>query len=84
MRLHFLIAALAAGAAAPSLAQDITPERPEVINRITACRSITASAERLACFDREVAALEAAASPGDRSYDGLCLDRPSLVRSRPA
>lgn len=78
MRLNFLIAALAAGAAAPSLAQDITPERPEVINRITACRSITASAERLACFDREVGALEAAAAAREIAV----VDREQVRRAR--
>ena len=78
MRLHFLLAALAAGASAPSFAQDITPERPEVINRITACRAITASAERLACFDREVAALEAAAAAREIAV----VDREQVRRAR--
>ena len=69
MRSRLAIAALAAAAATPALAQDIqdvTPERPEVIERITACRSIAESAERLACFDRAVTALEAGAAVGER------------------
>ena len=81
MRSRLAIAALAAAAATPALAQDIqdvTPERPEVIERITACRSIAESAERLACFDRAVTALEAAAAAREIAV----VDREQVRRAR--
>ncbi|HET9429321.1 MAG TPA: hypothetical protein VFO69_13270 [Allosphingosinicella sp.] len=78
MKLILPIAVFAVGASAPGLAQDITPERPEVIERITACRAITASAERLACFDREVTALEAATAAREIAV----VDREQVRRAR--
>ena len=77
MKVTFFLIGLG-GAASPAFAPDITPKRPEVIERITACRTIAASAERLACFDREVAALEAAADAREIAV----VDREQVRRTR--
>ena len=78
MRPHILLAPLLAISAAPAIAQSTAVERPEVISRITACRAITNSAERLACFDREVGALEAAAAAREIAV----VDREQVRRTR--
>ena len=80
MRSLLPLAALAAATATPATAnqQPIAPERPEVIDRITACRTISGSAERLACFDREVGALEAAAAARQIAV----VDREQVRRAR--
>jgi hypothetical protein len=81
MKAAILLAGLAGSLAFPALAQDnrtITPERPEVLNRVTSCRAIAAAAERLACFDREVAALEAAAAAREIAV----VDREEVRRAR--
>lgn len=76
------IACLAAMLALPASAQnrrrDIAPERPEVLNQLTACRTIADNAERLACYDRQVAALEAAES----SREIAVVDRTQIRRTR--
>lgn len=69
--------------------------RPAVLNDLTACRSIAADAERLACFDRQAAALDDAEKRGDvlvadqaevrktkRTLFGLNLPDFSLFRKR--
>jgi hypothetical protein len=55
-----------------------TPERPAVLNQLTACRQIAAEAERLACYDRQVAALEAA----EASREIAVVDRQQIRRTR--
>ncbi|HEX9932171.1 MAG TPA: hypothetical protein VGB08_04965 [Allosphingosinicella sp.] len=61
-------------------AQDRPAERPrpEVMTRVVQCRAITGSAERLACFDREVAAMDAAAASGNL----VAMDRQQVRRTR--
>lgn len=77
-----VIACLAAMLALPASAQDrrrdVTPQRPEVLNQLTACRSITDNSERLACYDRQVAALEAA----EASREIAVVDRTQIRRTR--
>lgn len=58
--------------------RDQAPERPEVLNRLTACRAITDNAERLACFDRQSAALEAA----EQAREIAVVDRGQIRRAR--
>ena len=76
------IACLAAMLAIPASAQDrrrdIAPQRPEVLNQLTACRSIADSAERLACYDRQVAALETA----EAAREIAVVDRTQIRRTR--
>lgn len=81
-RTILIVACLAAGLALPASAQDrrrdLTPQRPEVLNQLTACRAIGAEAERLACYDRQVAALEAA----EASREIAVVDRTQIRRAR--
>lgn len=72
---------LLAGASAADAQRRRTPpapERPEVLNQLTACRQVTPDAERLACFDRQVAALEAA----EASRDIAVVDRQQIRQTR--
>jgi hypothetical protein len=83
MRLASLLLAASAAAILSSSAEaqrrrDQAPERPEVLNQVTACRSVADNAERLACFDRQVAALEAA----ERSREIAVVDRGQIRRAR--
>jgi len=72
------VAALSSTAAAQQRRGDVTPERPEVLNQLTACRTIADNVERLACFDRQVAALEAA----ERAREIAVVDRGQIRRAR--
>ena len=71
-----VILSLAAGASA----QRPRPgeERPEILSRVVQCRSIASAEERLACFDREVAAMDAAQSSGEL----VAMDRQQVRRTR--
>lgn len=77
-----LIAIALVTAAAPADAQrrraTPTPERPAVLNQLTACRQIAAEPERLACYDRQVAALEAA----EAAREIAVVDRQQIRRTR--
>lgn len=66
--------------AAPASAQnrDAPRPRPEVMNRVVQCRAISSAEERLACFDREVAAMDAAAASGHL----VAMDRQQVRRTR--
>jgi hypothetical protein len=48
------------------------------LNQLTACRQVTPDAERLACYDRQVAALEAA----EASREIAVVDRQQIRRTR--
>lgn len=67
--------ALAGGTAS---AQRAPQERPEVLTRVVQCRGIASAEERLACFDREVAAMDVAASSGEL----VAMDRQQVRRTR--
>ncbi len=64
MRIAILAILLATGALAPSptFARDDKPANtpPEVVNQLFACRAIADTAERVACYDGKVDALQAA------------------------
>ena len=64
--------------AATASAQRRPPERPEALSRVVQCRAIAAAEERLACYDREVAAMDAAAASGDL----VAMDRQQVRRTR--
>lgn len=80
MTQRFILAFLLASLPAMGMAQEraAAPERPEVLNRLTACRAIGDAGERLACFDREVAALEAA----EAAREIAVVDRQQIRRTR--
>ncbi|MDP8913479.1 MAG: hypothetical protein M3N39_07885, partial [Pseudomonadota bacterium] len=77
MRAIFLVAAVAA-LAAPASAQDVKASRPGALKRLSDCRSITDQTARLACYDREVAALDAA----EARKDLVVVDREQLRKTR--
>lgn len=78
MRLLILAATLAA-APAPLFAQTASPPaRPETLTRVLGCRALESAEARLACYDREVAAFEAAES----SRQIVVMDRQEVRRTR--
>lgn len=76
--LALALLATASVADAQRRAATAAPERPEVLNQLTACRQVTGDAERLACYDRQVAALEAA----EASREIAVVDRQQIRRTR--
>jgi hypothetical protein len=80
----YLRTALAAAAllcvATAASAQRRSPaaERPEVLSRVVQCRSIASTEERLACYDREVAAMDQAQASGEL----VALDQSQVRRTR--
>jgi hypothetical protein len=66
---HFVTAglflALAAVPAVASAKDAPKPPRPAVVSRVVACTSVADPQQRLACFDREVAAMNEAEQKGD-------------------
>ena len=78
MRLTLSIAA-ALLIAAPALGQEPRrAERPQALTRVLECRNVQGAEERLACFDRQVAALEAA----EASRELVVYDREQIRRTR--
>lgn len=76
-----LLATAALAATAPASAQNASttaPARPAAIQRVHDCRAITDSAQRLACFDQQMAALETAETARDIRY----VDREQVRRTR--
>ena len=66
-------------AASPALAQERPGEAPPaVFSRVTECRTIQNDAQRLACFDREVAALAQAQA----AREVVVVDREAVQRTR--
>lgn len=70
-------AGLALCAPVAALAQQ-PQARPEALKRLTACRSVAGESERLACYDREVAAVDAA----EARKDLVVVDREQLKKTR--
>lgn len=70
--------AIALGAATLGAAQPAKTSRPEALNRLTACRALADATERLACYDREVAAVDAA----EARKDLVVVDREQLRKTR--
>ena len=71
----FAALSLASGAAAQVAA---APERPELLSRLVACRSITAPEARLTCYDAATTALDAA----ERQGQVVVVDRAQLSAAR--
>lgn len=67
-----------AGAASAQDRRNAPAEAPESFGRVIQCRAIAGAEERLACFDREVAAMEAARASGQL----VAMDRQQVRRTR--
>ncbi len=66
------------GAASAAAAQPAAEERHPAMKRLSDCRSIADSSARLACFDREVASIEAA----EARRDLVVMDRERIRNTR--
>jgi hypothetical protein len=65
--------------ATPAAAKDKeAPETPTLVRQVYACRTIADTTERLACFDRQVAALEQA----EQARDVTMFDRAAAQKAR--
>lgn len=73
-----LFAVLLTAAATPAFAQETPRERPEALSRVINCRAIQPAEERLACYDREVAAFDTAES----TNQVVVMDRQQVRRTR--
>lgn len=74
-----LVMLLLALIANPAAAQERQPAPPpEVFTRVTACQPLRDAAQRLACFDREVAALAQAQA----AREVVVVDREAVQRTR--
>lgn len=70
-----LLLAAASAAGAQTAAE---PVRSPALSRVVGCRGVADTAERLSCYDREVAALEAA----EARKDVVVVDREQLRKTR--
>ena len=79
MRRYLFSFLLLIAAATPAAAQDSGQQaQPRALSQVFECRQIAASEERLACYDRQVTALQAATSGGEV----LAYDREQIRRTR--
>jgi hypothetical protein len=79
MRIRAILTAtlLLAGATAAT-AKEPPRERPEALSRLLRCRAITVEQERLACFDREAASMDAAVTKDEL----VVMDRNQIRKTR--
>ena len=77
LRALFLLVPLCIAAQSSAAPQRQQP-RPEIFNDLLKCRTITIDSERLACFDRQVGAMDAAA----QRDEVVVLDKGELNKTR--
>lgn len=65
-------------APARTAAAPATPQRPEIFSKLIDCRAIADGTQRLACYDRQVAAMDAAA----QRDEVVVLDKEGLKKTR--
>ena len=79
---HFVIAGLfVALVAVPAVSPAKDPPKPPtpaVVNRVVACTAVTDAQQRLACYDREVAAM----SQAEKSGDLVTMDRSQVRKTK--
>ncbi len=77
--MKLVCAALLAGVAiAPAMAKETASGRAQLFQRLVDCRAIKETADRLACYDREVASLDAA----ERSKDVVIVDKEQVREAK--
>jgi hypothetical protein len=62
----------------PAMAKETAPGRAQLFQRLVDCRAIKETADRLACYDREVASLDAA----ERSKDVVIVDKEQVREAK--
>ncbi|RYG20485.1 MAG: hypothetical protein EON96_00925 [Caulobacteraceae bacterium] len=72
------LAVLAVAGSAPPQAAPAAQQRPEMLERLAACRTVTESAARLTCYDAAAAALDTAQRQGDL----VIMDRAGVNETR--
>lgn len=72
------LAALALAASASGQAVPAAQQRPEILERLAACRTLTDNTERLTCYDAAAGALDAAQRQGDL----VVMDRAAVNETR--
>src|SRR3546814_11985400 len=77
-RIAIAASALALAAPLPAAAQEKDPPRSAALKKLVDCRSIGDAAERLACFDREVAAVDSA----EAANKLVVVDREQIRKTR--
>lgn len=77
-RIAIAAAALALAAPTSAAAQENDPPRSEALKKLVDCRSVGDPTERLACFDREVAAVDAA----EAANELVVVDREQIRKTR--
>ncbi len=73
-----LIIGLAAATLATAPGQTPPQQRPEMLERLTACRAVTGDAARLACYDAAAAAFDSA----ERQGELVVIDRAAVDETR--
>ena len=73
-----VVCLVASSGAAAQQSPDAEAARPAALTRVLDCRTVQAPADRLSCFDREVAAFEAA----EKTREVVVYDREQLRRTR--
>lgn len=73
-----LVAVAALTSGTPIAAKDREPAEPELYQKMVACKDIAEPAERLACYDRQVAAFDTAT----RNHDIVIADREEVRKTR--
>jgi hypothetical protein len=76
--IYLTLLVVMSGTAVAGRSQVPSPGRPEALNRLTACRLLADTAQRLGCYDREVAALDAA----EARKEIVVVDRQQIQRTR--
>jgi hypothetical protein len=79
MKLALAAAAIAASLALPAFAKEIpAQETPQAVQQLLDCRAVTDASERLACYDRQVAALDQA----QRDKQLVIVDREQIKEAK--
>lgn len=77
-RAKILLPALIAALLTPAVAAAPDARRPEMFDKLVACRTISDPAQRLACYDAQVSALDAA----EKNDDLVIMDRKQVQETR--
>jgi len=72
------VMAIVAGGPAQGAPQPQSQARPEIFSKLLDCRTLTDNAARLECYDRQVAAMDAAA----QRDEVVVLDKEGLTKTR--